>query len=94
MPENSYRYFRNEKCQYFPCHRGIDPEAFNCLFCYCPLDSVINCGGCYTITEHGMKDCSSCVYPHKPENYEQVVDKVTRLLRERKFPENGVRISY
>lgn len=92
MPEASYRYFRNSKCKYFPCHKGIDPEIFNCLFCYCPLDAIINCGGKYTITKDGIKDCSKCVYPHMPENYDQVVEKVGRLLHERKFPEDGVRI--
>lgn len=32
---DSYRYFENRACQYYPCHKGI--EELNCLFCYCPL---------------------------------------------------------
>ena len=32
-----YSYFSHKKCEYFPCHKGADPENFNCLFCYCPL---------------------------------------------------------
>ena len=32
---DSYRYFKNRACQYYPCHKGI--EELNCLFCYCPL---------------------------------------------------------
>ena len=32
-----YAYFCNRECEYFPCHKGADPENFNCLFCYCPL---------------------------------------------------------
>ena len=35
MTENSYRFFSNRECQYYPCHEGI--EEMNCLFCYCPL---------------------------------------------------------
>ena len=31
------RLFGHKKCEYFPCHKGADPEDFNCLFCYCPL---------------------------------------------------------
>ena len=30
-------FFQNRPCEYFPCHKGIPEEAFNCLFCYCPL---------------------------------------------------------
>ena len=32
-----YSYFSHKKCEYFPCHKGVDPENFNCLFCYCLL---------------------------------------------------------
>lgn len=92
MPENSYKYFRNEKCKYFPCHKGIDSEEFNCLFCYCPLSSVINCGGRYRVTADGVKDCSLCTFPHQAANYDSVVEKVEKLLSERKFPEDGERI--
>ncbi|MFW5671451.1 MAG: cysteine-rich small domain-containing protein, partial [Acetivibrio ethanolgignens] len=33
--ENSYRFFENRECKYFPCHKGL--KELNCLFCYCPL---------------------------------------------------------
>ena len=36
-PQNSSRFFENRACAYFPCHAGMEGEAFNCLFCYCPL---------------------------------------------------------
>ena len=39
--ENSYRFFENKECQYYPCHKGI--ENMNCLFCYCPLYSREHC---------------------------------------------------
>ncbi len=41
--ENSYRFFENKECQYYPCHKGI--ENMNCLFCYCPLYSREHCPG-------------------------------------------------
>lgn len=90
--ENSSEFFCNKKCKYFPCHEGIDKDDFNCLFCFCPLNSVINCGGAYTLTKDGKKDCSKCSFPHRAENYEKVVDKVRKMLEKRKFPENGERI--
>lgn len=34
---NSYRFFQNKECEYFPCHKTENEEEFNCLFCYCPL---------------------------------------------------------
>ena len=37
MSEKHYSFFQNRECEYFPCHKGADPETFNCLFCYCPL---------------------------------------------------------
>ena len=38
MDENlHHQFFQNRECKYFPCHKGIDEEEFNCLFCYCPL---------------------------------------------------------
>ena len=31
MKEN-YKFFKNEKCEFFPCHKTNDKKAFNCLF--------------------------------------------------------------
>lgn len=92
IPKNSDKYFRNVDCKYFPCHDNVDPETFNCLFCFCPLNSIINCGGQYTITENGVKNCSKCGYPHRAENYDAVLQKVIKLLETIKFPEDGNRI--
>lgn len=92
MQENSHRYFRNDKCCYFPCHEGISSEDFNCLFCYCPLNSIVNCGGNYSITHNGKKDCSKCCYPHYSENYDHIIEKVSRLLDKLNFPDNGITI--
>ena len=55
MSQN-YSYFAHKECEYFPCHKGADPENFNCLFCYCPLYALgRNCGGAFQYKENGIK---------------------------------------
>lgn len=77
----SYRFFQNKECEYFPCHAGADPENFNCLFCYCPLYALGDqCGGAFTYTEQGIKDCSKCLKPHCEENYDRIMEKMPQLL--------------
>ncbi len=71
--ENSYCYFENRDCKYYPCHENV--ENINCLFCYCPLYNIKNCPGNYEMIESGgkqIKSCMDCTFPHKPENYEKV----------------------
>lgn len=70
----SYKYFKNNKCEYFPCHNTANIDNFNCLFCYCPLYTFEECNGNYTILENGIKDCSQCLIPHK--QYEFIVSKL------------------
>ena len=49
-----YAYFCNRECEYFPCHKGADPENFNCLFCYCPLYVLGDrCGGKFAYLPNG-----------------------------------------
>ncbi|MCR5481465.1 MAG: cysteine-rich small domain-containing protein [Clostridia bacterium] len=73
MTGNS-RFFSNTGCEYFPCHKGADPENFNCMFCFCPLYALgEECGGDFTYTEGGIKDCSQCLIPHSREGYEHVI---------------------
>ena len=76
-----YAFFRNSECEYFPCHDGVDPEKFNCLFCYCPLYVLPDCGGncVYLKNGDGAKDCSGCVFPHIPENYGQVIRRYREI---------------
>lgn len=77
--ENSFQYFENRDCKYYPCHEGI--EHINCLFCYCPLYSMKNCPGNYTMIEvegKPLKSCMDCSFPHKAENY----DKVNAILKQ------------
>ena len=82
--DNSASFFKNTECSYFPCHKNINQDDFNCLFCYCPLYSKNPCPGnpTYIKKEDGrlIKRCTDCVFPHKPENYQ----KIMNLLRARK----------
>lgn len=79
--KHQFRFFSHTKCEYFPCHAGADPERFNCLFCYCPLYALGNrCGGQFTYTPEGFKDCSSCLLPHRPEGYDRIMARWPDLL--------------
>ena len=72
--KNSYRFFENKECQYFPCHKGI--TDFNCLFCYCPLYRLEHCPGKPQYLEKdgvAIKVCTDCTFPHKPENYDTII---------------------
>ena len=73
--ENSYKYFENKDCQYYPCHKGTN--NINCLFCYCPLYSMEKCPGAYKyieINDKKIKECTECTFPHKLENYEKIIN--------------------
>lgn len=86
----NYDFFQNTNCEYFPCHSGADPECFSCLFCYCPLYALgENCGGSFTYTESGIKDCSGCLRPHKRENYPIItreMEKIINLVKKQDTP--------
>ena len=69
-----YSFFCHKNCEYFPCHEGIEPEDFNCLFCYCPLYFLgARCGGHFTYTKKGIKNCVDCTVPHRRENYGRIM---------------------
>ena len=77
--ENSYKFFENKECQYYPCHKGI--EEINCLFCYCPMYFLDKCPGNPKYIERNgkmIKNCADCAFPHKSENY----NKVMAVLKE------------
>lgn len=83
--ENSHRYFKNEQCQYYPCHTITEGADFNCLFCYCPLNSYQDCPGTpeYIQRENGkvIKNCMNCTFPHMPENYDKIVAFLSEKLK-------------
>ena len=76
-----YKFFQNRECEYFPCHQGVEEESFNCLFCYCPLYALGNgCGGSFTYTEDGIKDCTNCIKPHRKENFDRIMAKMSDVM--------------
>ena len=78
--ECNYSHFQHTKCEFFPCHHTEHPEDFNCLFCYCPLYALgENCGGNYTYTEKGCKDCSACMVPHTRKSYSYITGRFKEL---------------
>lgn len=75
-----FKFNQNTKCEYFPCHKGISKENFNCLFCYCPLYMLKDdCGGHFTYN-HGIKDCSKCTLPHSEHSYQIIMEKMGLVI--------------
>ncbi len=75
----SSRYFQNKDCEYYPCH---NMEEMNCLFCFCPLYPMSDCGGYYTTITgkdgNAIKDCSNCQLPHTKDGYDIIIQKLTQ----------------
>jgi Zn-finger protein len=69
----SYRFFQNRSCEYFPCKDNL---SLNCLFCFCPLFHMKDCGGIFTVLENGWKDCSKCMLPHSDSGYDHIIRKL------------------
>ncbi len=77
----NYDFFQHKECEYFPCHENVDPATFSCLFCYCPLYALGDkCGGNFTYTGTGIKDCSACLRPHKRENYGSIMKHMGQVM--------------
>lgn len=75
-----YSFYQNKECEYFPCHKGVKEEDFNCLFCYCPLYALgEHCGGAFTYTEQGYKNCTNCPIPHRKENYGRIIERYSEI---------------
>ena len=86
--ENSSRFFANTACEYYPCHGGL--KDFNCLFCYCPFYLREKCPGApkfLDIRGRIVKDCSGCVFPHCPENYDVIIEWIRKENEQREFSE-------
>ncbi len=79
-------FFQNDACPFFPCHEGLARERFNCLFCYCPLYALgEDCGGDFSYTASGIKDCSACTRLHDGDGGAELVrasfDQLAKLAR-------------
>ncbi|MBQ9045867.1 MAG: cysteine-rich small domain-containing protein [Oscillospiraceae bacterium] len=80
MSENHFSFFQHRACEYFPCHKGVPEEDFNCLFCYCPLYALgEKCGGNCTYLADGVKSCVNCAFPHHRKNYAAVTARFREL---------------
>ncbi len=78
--DKNYSFFCHSTCEFFPCHRGVEESKFNCLFCYCPLYAFGEaCGGHFTYTSKGVKNCINCSIPHQRENYGMITAKLREL---------------
>lgn len=73
------QHIQRTDCPCFPCHDGVPREKFNCLHCYCPLYFADECGGDYTYTEDGLKDCTPCTKPHEEGGHEWVKKRILEL---------------
>lgn len=69
----SHRFFENVNCEYYPCHEAT---RINCLFCFCPLYHMQDCGGSYHLLDNGIKDCSGCISTHEEAGYDFVIEKL------------------
>ncbi len=79
---SSSRFTQNRACAYFPCHAGVGASDFNCLFCYCPLYALgPRCGGDFSYTESGVKDCKNCAFPHRRENYAAILARFPEIAQ-------------
>lgn len=77
---SNYKFNQNKKCEYFPCHKGVEDDKFNCLFCYCPLYMLGDaCGGDFKVN-HGIKDCSGCIKPHDENSFDFVMSKMKLVM--------------
>ena len=72
--KNSYKFYQNTDCEYFPCHKIADTEKFNCLFCYCPLYHKADCPGNPENLPNGIKDCTNCILPHR--DYDAIIEEL------------------
>ena len=76
--KNSYKFFANKECIYYPCHKMPNDSKMNCLFCYCPLYSLgKDCGGIFEYGGDGsLKMCMDCHLPHEAEYYDVIIKKL------------------
>ncbi|ABW19740.1 cysteine-rich small domain-containing protein [Alkaliphilus oremlandii] len=77
----NYKFNQNTACEFFPCHKVSDSTKFNCLFCYCPLYMLKDqCGGGFTYTDGGIKNCTNCTLPHGEGGYDHVMSKMKEVI--------------
>jgi len=76
----NYKYFQHRECEFFPCPPDRHPGDFNCMFCYCPLYTLGDrCGGSFTFTADGKKNCKDCLFPHLRKNYDRLMERYPEI---------------
>jgi Zn-finger protein len=82
-PTASSKYFENRDCEYYPCH-DIQAPGFNCLFCFCPLYFALCTGKPNYTVINGItfKSCTECEYPHRPENYQTIINCIASMFED------------
>ena len=65
-------------CKYYPCHKGLSDDEFDCTYCYCPAYFIPNCGGNYKILRNGVKDCSDCIINHTADGKKIIDERVKK----------------
>ena len=69
----------NLECEYYPCHE----EGQSCTFCYCPF---YPCGDSSTggkwIKDKGVWSCEDCIWIHKKEVVDCVLEKFPEIVKE------------
>lgn len=73
--ENSFKFFENKQCEYYPCHNNL--SEINCLFCYCPFYMWEECPGENKYIEKNdgrkLKNCTNCTFPHDIKNRDEII---------------------
>ncbi|MBO6137791.1 MAG: metal-binding protein [Lachnospiraceae bacterium] len=79
--DNSFRFFENKDCEFYPCHKNI--EHINCLFCYCPFYFQESCPGTPEYIEKNgrrIRVCTDCNFIHEPDNYPNIIKELRNSL--------------
>ena len=76
LNKKHYKRFTNRACEFFPCHKLNEDDTFNCLFCFCPLYPLSDCGGRFKRLPGGIKDCTDCTLPHTEGGYDYIIKRL------------------
>jgi Zn-finger protein len=81
LETQNYRRVTHRSCEFFPCHKGVPEDTYNCLFCFCPLYLLKDqCGGNFRYLKNGIKDCTNCSVPHGPDSYDRIMEKMDQVM--------------
>jgi Zn-finger protein len=77
---------REDHCKFFPCHKGINPEDFDCTFCYCPIYpcGIKETGGKWITGNSGdaIWDCTGCNIIHRKDVVKKIKSKIRDIIYE------------